>query len=45
MPHHLLQSIHTDADGNLDVLVERIKFVGIRKIGFLVVPHDSISRY
>lgn len=35
MPQHLLQSIHEDAQGNLDVTVQRIKSVGIKNIGYV----------
>jgi hypothetical protein len=35
VPQHPLQFIHQDDQGNLDVLVQRIKSVGIKNIGFV----------
>jgi hypothetical protein len=35
MPHHILHAVHQDAQGNLDIVVEGIKSVGIKNIGFV----------
>jgi hypothetical protein len=32
MPHHILQAVQQDAQGNLEVLVQFIKCVGIKNI-------------